>query len=178
MIEIYTENLLIRNHKESDWEDLYEYLSLEEIYTYEPGGPISIEDSKSIIKERSKESKFLAVVLRSSSKMIGHLYFNQLDPKHFMTWELGYIFNPKYQGEGYCSEASLAISKYAFNELNAHKITAYSNIKNTASWKVLEKIGMDREGLIKQKGFFRKDKDGNPLWNDCYLYGLLGVKFT
>lgn len=173
MILIDTRNLIIRNHIESDWEDLYEYLSLEEIYKFEPGEPISIEYSKSLVKERSKVNSFLAVVLKGSNKMIGHLYFNQIDPEHFKTWELGYIFNPKYQGKGYCTEASMAISDYAFKELNIHKITAYSNIKNIASWKVLEKIGMEREGLIRQKGYFRKDYNGSPIWNDVYLYGLL-----
>jgi len=175
LLEIQTKNLIIRNHKESDWEDLFDYLSLPEIYTFEPGEPISSEEARSLMAERSKNNDFLAVVHRKSNRMIGHLYFHQCDPKQFMTWELGYIFNPRFQNLGYCTEASSAVLDYAFNQWNAHKVVAFCNPKNISSWKVLEKIGMEREGFFKEKAFFRKDKDGNPLWHDCYAYGILNA---
>lgn len=178
MLKIETENLIIRNHIESDWEDLYDYLKLEEMYKFEPGAPISKEDAKNMIVERSNGNNFFAVVLKDTGKMIGHLYFNHANPKHFLTWELGFIFNPEYQKKGYCSEASLAIIKYAFEELKAHKVTAFCNPKNIASWKVLEKVGMEREGHFKKRGFFRKDNNGNPIWHDCYAYGTLNSMET
>lgn len=173
LIEIETKNLIIRNHIESDWKDLYDYLSLPEIYRFEPGEPITPEESKTIISERCNGHDFLAVVHKESKQMIGHLYFHQSDPKHFMTWELGYIFNPKFQNQGYCTESSSAILDYAFKMLRSHKVVAFCNPDNIPSWKVLEKIGMEREGFFKQKAFFRKDKDGNPLWHNCYAYGIL-----
>ena len=173
LIEIETKNLIIRNHMESDWKSLYNYLSLPEIYKFEPGEPITSEESKSMIAERCKGNDFLAVVHKKSRHMIGHLYFHHSDPKYFMTWELGYIFNPKFQNQGYCTEASSAILQYAFREFNAHKVVAFCNPENISSWKVLEHIGMEREGFFKQKAFFRKDNEGNPLWHDCYAYGIL-----
>ena len=173
LIELETENLIIRNHIESDWEYLYEYLSLPEIYNFEPGNPIDKEEAKTFISERSKSNEFFAVVQKKNKYMIGHLYFHQAEPNHFMTWELGFIFNPKFQNQGYCTEASSAIIKHAFDKLDAHKVVAYCDPKNIPSWKVLEKIGMEREGFFKQKAFFRKDEKGNPLWHDCYAYGIL-----
>ncbi len=173
MIEIETKNLIIRNHIESDWEHLYDYLSLPEIYRFEPGEPITPEEAKAMISERCKGDDFLAVVHKISKQMIGHLYFHHADPKHFMTWELGFIFNPKFQHKGYCSESSFALIDYAFKELKSHKVVAFCNPENTASWKVLEKIGMEREGFFKQKAFFRRDENGNPLWHNCYAYGIL-----
>jgi ribosomal-protein-alanine N-acetyltransferase len=170
---IETENLIIRNHIESDWKDLYDYLSLPEVYKFEPGNPVTREESRTMIAERCKGSDFLAVVRKNTGPMIGHLYFHHAEPKHFMTWELGYIFNPDYQRRGYCTEASSAIVHYAFKEWNAHKIVAFCNPENIASWKVLEKIGMEREGFFKQKAFFRRDSGGNPLWHDAYAYGIL-----
>ncbi len=174
MIELKTDRLIIRNHIEADWKFLYEYLSLSEIYDYEPGKPISVEEAKTMIAKRSTGNDFLAVVRKDNRKMIGHLYFHHSDPETFMTWELGYIFNPRFHNQGYCTEASQAIIQYAFNELHAHKVEAFCNPLNIPSWKVMEKIGMEREGFFKQKGFFRTDKDGNPLWHDCYAYGILG----
>lgn len=49
--------------------------------------------------------------------MIGHVYLGQLNPKEQMTWELGYIFNPKYHRKGFASKASRAIVEYAFKTL-------------------------------------------------------------
>lgn len=168
-----TDRLIIRNFKPSDASDLFEYLSLPEIYQFEPGDPISLETAFKLSEERSQNSDFLAVVLKDSLKMIGHLYFKQTDPDCFMTWELGFIFNPKYQNMGYCSESSRKLLEYAFTTLHAHRIEAFCNPLNPSSWHVLENIGLKKEGLFPQKAFFRKDQHGNPLWHDCLAYGII-----
>jgi [ribosomal protein S5]-alanine N-acetyltransferase len=170
---VETERLFIREHLPNDWSDLFEYLSLPETYTFEPGDPISIDQSKNISIERSKGNIFLPVVLKLNNKMIGHLYFNQIEPKEFLSWEIGYIFNPKYHNNGYATESVIAIIKYGFEQLHAHKIVAHCNPKNIPSYKVLEKAGMQREGYFKEKAFFRKDKNNNPIWHDCVSYGIL-----
>ena len=165
--------MIVRNHIESDWTYLHQYLSLPEIYEYEPGEPISAEQARAMIEDRSRGNDFLAVALKDNDRMIGHLYFHQSEPVDFMTWELGYIFNPRYQNQGYCTEASSAMVKYAFGEWHAHRVVAYCNPLNTPSWRVMEKIGMEREGFFRQKAFFRRDEKGNPLWHDCYAYAIL-----
>ena len=173
LIRLETDNLIIRNHTQSDWEYLYEYLSLPEIYEFEPGEPISAGQARAMIADRSRGDDFLAVALKDDGRMIGHLYFHQSEPEEFMTWELGYIFNPAYQNKGYCTEASSAILQYAFGDLDTHRVEAFCNPLNIPSWRVMEKIGMEREGFFRQKAFFRKDREGNPLWHDCYAYGIL-----
>jgi len=170
---IKTERLLIRKFQEEDSEDLFEYLSLPETYLFEPGSPITKEQAREMAMDRSVGNNFFAVELLIEKKMIGHLYFNQSSPKDFLTWELGFIFNPKYYRKGYCTEASKHMIIFAFKEYNAHRINAYCNPMNDASWHVLENIGMKREGYFKEKAFFRKDKDNNPIWHDCYAYGII-----
>lgn len=172
-----TERLLLRKFKSGDWQDLYAYLSLPEIYRFEPGKPTSLEEAKHLAEERSRTNNFFAVVLKSSQKMIGHLYFEQVEPKEFLTWELGYIFNPAFQGQGYCTEAAKRLLEYGFKELQAHRITAFCDPANPASWKVLEKIGLEREGHFKQKAFFRRDRQGQPVWHDCLAYGILAGQY-
>jgi len=120
-----TNRLKIRKFVPNDWLDLYEYLSLKEIYAFEPGQPISKGDAKKMAANRSFGNSFFAVTLKASKKMIGHLYFSQTEPMEFLTWELGYIFNPSYQNHGYCSEAAKGLIEYAFLHWNAHRITAY-----------------------------------------------------
>jgi ribosomal-protein-alanine N-acetyltransferase len=172
-----TERLVIRNFKEEDWLDLYEYLSLEEVLKYEPEPASDEEDCKNKAIERSKGNIFWAVVLKESNKMIGHVYFNQSEPKEFMNWEIGYIFNPKYYGCGYATEACRRILQYGFEELGAHRIVAMCNPQNTASWKLLERLSMRREGYLKKNVFFKRDENGNPIWIDTYEYAILAEEW-
>jgi RimJ/RimL family protein N-acetyltransferase len=115
-IRIKTERLLIRKFKKNDYNDLFDYLSDKETYKFEPGKPITIKRAKILCSERAKDNKFLAVQLEN--KVIGHIYLNQIKPKKSMTWELGYIFNKKYQRKGYASESLKAIIEYGFKNMN------------------------------------------------------------
>lgn len=170
---IETLYLFIRGFKDTDSVDLYEYLSKPDIYAFEPGQPISLSEAEKLAIERSKGRDFYAVVLKENEKMIGHLYFKQIDPQVMMTWELGYIFNPMYHRKGYASEAARALIEFAFQNDKVHRIMARCDPKNPASWKLLEKIGFRREGHFKQCATFRNDELGNPVWHNAYEYGLL-----
>jgi ribosomal-protein-alanine N-acetyltransferase len=172
-----TERLIIRPFLERDYQDLHEYLSLKETYRFEPGEPVSLEQAKKLASERAKGTDFWAVTLKDSKKLIGHISFIQTEPKFFLTWEIGYIFNPAYQNKGYASEAARALVDYAFTKLGAHRVIGYCNPENIPSWKVLEKCGMKREGLRRKNAFFRKDKDGLPIWFDSYGYAILAEEY-
>jgi len=168
---IKTKRLIIRNFLVNDFKDLFEYLSDIEIYKFEPGSPINIEMAKILCKERSKDNKYLAVVLKN--KVIGHIYFSQIEPKELMTWETGYIFNRKYQKNGFATESLKAVIEYGFKYLYVHKIIAHCNPKNISSWKLLERVNMKREGKLRKNIYFRKDNKGYPIWLDTYEYGIL-----
>ena len=172
-----TERLIIRPFSENDYNDLYEYLSLKEIYQYEPGEPISLEESRKIASERAKGTDFWAVTLKDNNKLIGHISFFQMEPKEFLTWEIGFIFNPAFQNKGHATEASRALVNYAFTELRAHRVVGFCSIENIASCRVLEKCGMTREGLRRKNAFFHKDKDGRPRWLDSCEYAVLEEDF-
>jgi [ribosomal protein S5]-alanine N-acetyltransferase len=170
---IETSRLLIRQFVPSDYNDLYEYLSDPVTYLFEPGEPVSLDAAQKLASQRAAGNAFLAVILKQENKMIGHLYFEPLEPREWMTWELGYIFNPKYQRQGYASEASAALVEHAFSQLHAHRIMARCNPENVASWKLLEKIGFSREGHFRKCAFFRRDAGGRPIWTDAYEYSKL-----
>ncbi len=172
-----TERLILRSCEERDYRDLYEYLSREETYRFEPGQPVSLEEARQMAVERAVGNNFLAVILKNNGKMIGHISFIRSEPHFFSTWEIGYIFNPVFQGQGYCTEAVRAVIRYAFDELQAHRITASCNPENVPSWRVMEKCGMTCQGLRRRNAFFRKDKDGNPVWFDSFEYAILKTDF-
>lgn len=170
---IETKRLVIRPFDVSDYNGLYEYLSDPVTYVFEPGKPISLDEARELALQRSMGNDFWAIALKDNNKLIGHLYLKQLEPTERMTWELGYIFNPKFQRRGYGSEASAALTDYAFTNYHAHRIMARCSPENVASWKLLEKIGFTREGFFKKYGFIHTDDSGKPLWTDVYEYSKL-----
>ena len=172
-----TERLILRDFRSTDTNDLHAYLSLPEIYRFEPGQPVTQEQAEALCQERAAGGPFYAVELKTTGQMIGHLYFAQQNPPEWLTWELGYIFNPRFQNQGYCSEAVRALLRHAFNSLDMHKIVAYCNPLNLASWHVLENAGLLREGRLKQNVFFRRNPDGTPAWQDSYAYGLTSADY-
>jgi [ribosomal protein S5]-alanine N-acetyltransferase len=174
---IETSRLLIRHFEEQDFVDLYEFLSNPAIYRFEPGEPVNLEKAGELAYKRSQNNDFWAVILRSANKLVGQLYFVQTDPKELMTWELGYIINPVFHNQGYASEASEALIRYGFEHFNIHRVMAHCNPENAASWRVLEKIGMKKEGFFRKNIFFRTDSNGLPIWTDTFEYAILKEDF-
>ena len=77
---IDTTSLTIRRFEPEDGEDLYSYLSLPEIYRFEPGRPITEMSARELAEQRALEQEFWAVVRKKDHRMIGHLYFARLAP--------------------------------------------------------------------------------------------------
>jgi ribosomal-protein-alanine N-acetyltransferase len=168
-----TKRLLIRQFAPADYRDLFDYLSLPEIYRFEPGQPVTLAEAKDLCVQRAQGTDFLAVELAQAGKMIGHLYFKQVEPVRLMVWELGYIFNPAWHRRGYGSEAAAALVRYGFEHFDIHRVMARCNPENMASWKLLEKIGFRREGFFHNSGSVHTDGNGTPIWTDVYEYSML-----
>ena len=82
---------------------------------------------------------------------------------------LGY----EYWGKGYATEAAKAVVGFLFNDVNYRKIIAGCDSVNTGSSKVLEKVGMKREAVLREH-IKRKDNT----WGDDFQYGLLKKEFV
>lgn len=173
VLEVYmeTERLLLRKFKPDDWQGLYEYLSSEEVVKYEPYGVFTQEACKQEAINRSDNDAFWAVCLKKSNKLIGNVYLERQD---YDTWELGYVF---YQGKGYATEAARALVDYVFKNKNARRVIAMCNPLNESSWKLLERLGMRREGHLIQNIYFKKDINGQPIWADTFEYGILATEW-
>ena len=65
--------------------------------------------------------------------------------------ELGYWIGVPWWGKGYATEAARAVVRYGFDELGLHKIHAHYLTRNPASGKVLERVGMRREGMLREE---------------------------
>jgi RimJ/RimL family protein N-acetyltransferase len=174
-LPIHTKRLIVRSFHAADADDLYEYLSDPQTYIYEPGEPITANLAGAIAADIATSPDFWAVEIAATGKQIGQIHLKHVEPHELMTCELGYIFNPRYQHQGYASEAVAALVAHAFAKRTMHRIYAHCNPKNSASWKLLERVGFRREGLLRQNIFFRCDAAGAPLWTDTYVYARLAT---
>ncbi len=172
-MELVTERLYIRRFRESDSEDLYAYTSNPTVLKFEPFKPMTREETLEETKWRVKDERFLAVCLKNG-KMIGNLYFSKGD---FDTYEVGYVFNETYWGNGYATESLQALLEHAFVEIGVRRIIAKCDPQNRSSWKLLERVGMRREGTLIQNVYFLKNDEGNPIWKDTYEYGILKSEY-
>jgi RimJ/RimL family protein N-acetyltransferase len=165
-----TDRLFIRRFISCDGADLYEYLSDPNVVRFEPYGVFTLEECQKEAERRSRDDAFFAVCLKESGKLIGNLYLAKLE---FDTWELGYVFNAAYQGKGYALESAGALLQHVISTQNARRIVAYCNPENERSWRLMERLGMRREGHLIQSVYHKKDENGDPLWHDTYEYAVL-----
>ena len=116
--------------------------------------PYSLEMAKEWIplhkqNWETKRSLTLAMVPVNTSEIVGcvSLIFSM----NHRRAELGYWVGVPHWGNGYCTDASRAIVQYGFDNLEIDKITSAHMTKNPASGKVLQKIGMQKEGLLRKQ---------------------------
>jgi len=167
--KIETKRLILRTFQENDLNDLYEYLSNHEVVKYEPYKPMTIKEVKENLEYRISSDDFIAVELKDNQKMIGNLYLSKSD---FNSFEIGFVFNIKYQNQGFATEACKAIIEDLFKN-GIHRVFAMCDPKNRNSWKLLERLGFLKEAHLKQNVYFWKDENNNPIWKDTYIYSLL-----
>ena len=108
---------------------------------------------------------YFAITSSNSGNLLGEIIF-EIDAKHRRA-ELGYWLGEPYWGRGFMKEALPALLDYGFHTLKFNRIFARAFIRNSASLKILEQAGFQREGVLRQDMF----KDGE--FFDVALYGLL-----
>jgi len=96
------------------------------------------------------------ILIYAEEVLIGDAGIHFLDPEN-MQCEIGYTIAKKYQGNGFGREAVSGIIEYLFTKLHKHRITASVDPENTASIRLLEKLGFSKE----------------EIWKDDVQYGLL-----
>lgn len=140
---ITTDRLIIRSYEEKDLNDLYEYLSDEEVVRFEPYTAFSLEETKKNLEWRISSDEIFAIELKTTGKMIGNVF---LGKRECESLELGYVLNKKFWGNGYAFEACFSMCKNAFSG-GTHIIEANCDPLNSASWKLLERLGFIRAAI-------------------------------
>ena len=164
-----TERLVLRRYKEEDLQDLFEYLSDEEVVEFEPYKPLTLDETKENLAWRIGTDEMIAVELKNSHKMIGNVYMGK---REFEALEIGYVLNRNYWGHGYAAESCKVMIQQAFSN-GFHRIYAECDPRNERSWKLLEALGFQREAHFRENVYFWKDEDGKAIWKDTYVYAKL-----
>ncbi len=81
--------------------------------------------------------------------------------------DIGYVLDQRFWGQGYGMEAAGRLLRFGFGELGLHRIFAICDPRNVGSIRVLEKIGMQREGRLREHMLVRGE------WCDSLVYAIL-----
>jgi ribosomal-protein-alanine N-acetyltransferase len=92
----------------------------------------------------------LAVTAKDGGHLIGAISLMGIN-RRFSRAELGYWIGRPYWNKGYCTEAGRAVLGYGFEELSLNRIFASHFARNFASGRVMVKLGMQREGCLRQQ---------------------------
>ena len=115
---------------------------------------------------RQEDRLQVAVALRDSNTVIGEVVLMYRSAEH-QQCELGFAFNPAYQGQGYAKEAVEQVLAIGFREYHFHRIYGQCDVRNTASYKLLERLGMRREAHFIHNEIFKGE------WGDELVYAIL-----
>jgi [ribosomal protein S5]-alanine N-acetyltransferase len=110
-------------------------------------------------------------VLKDEEILIGACGINIAQPENIEAY-LGYILNKSYWNQGYITEASRRVLRFAIQDLRIHRIFATCDPENGASARIMVKIGMKYEGHLREHKF-TKGK-----WRDSLLYSIIENEVT
>jgi len=156
MAKIYveTENLILRELVPYDDEGMFELDSDPLVHRHLGNIPVvkSIEESQAAIENIRKQYVERgigrwAAIEKSSGAFIGwsglklntELEFNN----KINFYDIGYRLIPRYWGKGYATESAVAALDYGYTTLNLKTIVGMAEVKNLASNKILQKIGLN-----------------------------------
>ncbi|SFG16985.1 Protein N-acetyltransferase, RimJ/RimL family [Halobacillus alkaliphilus] len=165
--------IYLREIVEEDWRTVHSYASIPSVSQYQPWGPNTEEQSKGyvnqIIREALHQSRTryaFGVLDRENHQFLGVGELN-IRSKVNKQGELSYIVHPDFSGKGLATELAGMLIEYGFDKHHLHRIYATGDVRNVASYRVLEKNAMKKEGRL------HEDLLVDNQWRDSYLYAIL-----
>jgi ribosomal-protein-alanine N-acetyltransferase len=167
---IETERLLHRKFTPKDLDRLIELRSDEAVIKYLGGrrlqNPENIEKRMHFYFDCYEKYNFgmCSLVWKSTGEMIGWSGLQPLEETG--ETEIGYGMIKEFWGKGIGFETARIWLEYGFETANLEKIVAVASPENTASWRIMEKLGMRREKIEKHYGM------------ECFFYAITKHEYT
>ena len=168
-VELKTERMLLRPFRLEDADDVFEYSNDPDWARYLPQvpQPYTRRDAEEFVARRIVTSwdtnPAFAMTLDSTVVWAINLLISEPDE----TASLGYAIARAHWGKELMPEAARAVIDWGFTERGLAKVYATADLRNRRSWRVMEKLGMTREGVLRSH---RMGREGRI---DEVYYGLL-----
>ncbi|MGE7766272.1 GNAT family N-acetyltransferase [Peribacillus sp. NPDC096540] len=167
-----TERLVMRKITMKDADDMYAYASNSEVsrfVTWEPHR--SLSDTKDFIQfvlQNYEDNKLApwGIEHKDNGEFIGTIDFVSWQLNHQIA-EIGYVLASQYWGKGIITEAAKKVIEFGFENMNLVRIQARCFVDNLGSERVMQKVGMSFEGILR-KGMYVKGKH-----EDLKLYSII-----
>jgi RimJ/RimL family protein N-acetyltransferase len=132
----------------------------------------SVDETKAFLKRClinwKKNSSFpWTIVRRKDKQLIGMIEITSIDQTGI---NLGYVLAKAYWGNGYMTEALRKIIEWALDQNDVYRVWAICDTENNASTRVMEKAGMQKEGILRRWTILPNMGD-EP--RDCYCYSIV-----
>lgn len=174
---IQTSRLLLRPFIARDFEQYAAYHALPSVYRYlyasPPVGKALHEQFSAILNasfETENDVFRLAVIRQDDDALIGEVLL-KIASLGALQAEIGYIFNPDYEGYGYATEAVSAMIDLGFDHFGFHRIFARLDSQNVGSVGIVERLGLRCEAHLIENDRF------NGVWGDEYIYAIRAVEW-
>ena len=179
-MQLETKRLLLREFVKSDIPAVLAYASDPETVKYmalESGDarPVVISAIKGA-RAKPRTAFYLAVVLKETGQVIGSGGISvdrDRFGRRFVNGEVSWILRREYWNRGYGTELAAELLRFGFDELCLHRISAYCDAENNGSIRVMERCGMQREGVLHDAILDREE-----CWCDQYVYAILSTPRT
>jgi RimJ/RimL family protein N-acetyltransferase len=174
-----TARLTLRPFVAADFEAVHAMRSDPEVTRYLYGEVLSEDETRDLLTKRmdntawTSEGDWLsaAVVERASGATVGDMAFHWVSERD-KTAEVGFIFDPRRQGRGFATEAARALIDWAFGSVGFHRVIGRTEARNTASARVLEKLGMRLEAHFVENEWVKGE------WQSELVYAILEREWT
>jgi len=174
-LPIITERLILRRFTFNDIQDIIEIVShpsvariTKDIEANEAGVKKFIDEQNIYQPFERNKHFYLAIERKEDRKVIGLLTLMCGEHKQ---GAIGWSIGINYRGKGYAAEGVKGLMRYGFSALDLHRIHATTSNINTASWKVMERVGMRKEAHLREAEF----RDGE--WIDVVIYAILAEEW-
>jgi len=169
---IQTERLIIRLANPEDAKHIYAYRCDFTENRYQGWFPESAEEVRDYITHMPETIDAtdicfqFAIINVNENRLIGDMGIIFTNHKG-MQAEIGCTLCKDYQKKGYATEALTAMVNYLFAALNKHRVVASVDPRNTASIRLIERLGFRKEAHFKESYYLRGQ------WVDDIIYALL-----
>lgn len=175
-ISVSSNNLFLKPLSKDNVSDLFALYADKEVQRYTDVDIFkNLNEAQKYISDYIKiaeKSEFLllGIFSRATKDFLGIIRLYHIDYKHrFAT--IGFQLAKDYWGRGQMYEGLQAFLKFAFTELEMHRIEAQTFVENERGIKVLERLKFTREGRLRQNFLI------NGKFEDSYLYSILKDEF-